>query len=98
MVWKRRTHDRQGTTLIETYSYEFTEGSLIENLTRKLTGAGITLDPMTPEKMWEEIQRSARDEVASFIDLVSTFLSLLKSNGKDLAQIKKKSRTNEDEV
>ena len=39
MEWKREIHRRNGTTLIETYSYEHSEGTLVEELKRKLEAA-----------------------------------------------------------
>ncbi len=85
--WKRRTHNANGTSLLETYSYEFTEGTLEENLKAKLEQAGVTLDPMTQEEMWEVIQESAKDEVDAFVSLVDTFLALMKSNNYTLEEI-----------
>lgn len=93
MKWKRSLHARNKTELIESYSYEFSEGTLADNLRRKLEAADVRLDPMTPEEMWQEIRKSAQDEVASFVELVSTFLTLLKSNQQTLQAVRKRSRS-----
>ncbi len=36
MEWKRKLHAEYGTRLIETYSYEMSDGSLFENLEKRL--------------------------------------------------------------
>lgn len=79
--WKRRVHSQNGTTLIESYSYEFYEGTLLSKLSETLNDAGVKLDPMTPEEIWEVIQESDKDQVDGFIEVCQTFLALLKSNG-----------------
>ncbi len=91
--WKKSLHKEKKTTLIETYSYDFTEGSLIERLESKLKKEGIVLDPMTPEETWEVIRKSEEDDVSIFIKLVESFLALLKSNGYTLQEIRSKSRS-----
>jgi DNA helicase-4 len=93
--WKRQTHTANNTKLIETYSYEFTEGNLEENLRSRLLEAGVSLSPMTPKEMWEVIQESAKDEVDGFVDLVGTFLALLKSNQYSMEDIARRNQTAE---
>jgi DNA helicase-4 len=80
LIWKRKTHKQNGTKLLETYSYQFTNGSLLTSLKQQLIKAGIDMKPMTETEIWEVIQESGKDEVDALIDLSLTFLSLLKSN------------------
>jgi DNA helicase-4 len=87
MEWKRRTHKQNGTTLIESYSYQFHDGMLIQSLVENLTNAGVEFDPMTPREVWDLIQNSGKDEVDGFIDLCQTFLSLLKSNDVQITEL-----------
>ena len=82
--WKRATHTAQGTVLLETYSYQFSDGSLIAELERNLILAGVVLDPMTQPEIWQAIQEAAPDQVTGFVELTKTFLSLLKSNGHSI--------------
>jgi DNA helicase-4 len=80
MNWKRETHNKFDTLLIETYSYEMSEGILFENLIEHLTEAGLTLRPKSPEEIWKIITNVAKDEVKTFITLFGTFINLMKSN------------------
>ena len=45
MAWKRDLHAEKRTKLIETYSWERQEGILLDELHRKLTEAGVHVDP-----------------------------------------------------
>jgi len=80
MNWKRETHNKFETLLIETYSYEMSEGILFKNLMEHLTEAGLTLRPKSPEEIWRIITNAAKDEVKTFITLFGTFINLMKSN------------------
>lgn len=80
LEWKKRVHSQNDTKLIESYSYEFFEGSLLETLTKNLELHGVQLDPMSPEEIWDLIQENSKDQVDGFIEICQTFLSLLKSN------------------
>jgi DNA helicase-4 len=88
MEWKRKTHAQNGTTLIESYSYQFHDGSLLSDLVKNLSAAGIDLDPMTPQEIWDLIQNSGKDEVDGFIDLTQTFLALQKSSDVTVSEIR----------
>lgn len=49
--WKRSIHTKYGTNLIETYSFENAEGSLISNLKKKLVQLGVILMPQKTEDL-----------------------------------------------
>lgn len=87
MEWKRNTHRGHETVLIESYSYEMTEGILFDNLTKNLQDAGIILQPKSPEEIWKIINEVAQDEVNSFISLFGTFITLMKSNNYSIADL-----------
>ncbi|WP_167571987.1 UvrD-helicase domain-containing protein [Aquimarina algiphila] len=88
--WKRKTHQAHNTSCIETYSYENSEGVLLDNLAKKLTEAGITVNPMTQQEKWKVINEVAIDEVRAMVDLFIQFLSLFKSNNYSLDDLIKK--------
>lgn len=87
MIWKRETHKKNGTTLIESYSFENSEGILFANLTKNLIAAGIVLKPISPEEIWKIITVAAKDEINSFITLFETFITLMKSNNYSLNDV-----------
>ena len=88
--WARAMHRSHGTQLIETYSYEMSEGILFANLTQKLTEAGITLRPKSPEEIWRIIIEAAKDEVDTFLTLLQTFITLMKSNNYFIAEVRQR--------
>lgn len=87
MEWKRNTHRNNGTSLIESYSYEMSEGILFENLKKNLEQAGIIFKPKSPEEIWKIISEAAKDEINSFITLIGTFIALMKSNNYSIADV-----------
>ncbi len=94
MKWKRETHNLHKTNLIETYSYEMSEGTLFESLANQLSKFGIILIPKSPKEIWKLINEAAKDEVSSFIDLFGTFITLMKSNNYSIRDIIEKNNKN----
>ena len=85
--WKQKIHKENGTQLIESFSYEYFEGSLFVLLAKKLRKAGVKLDPMSPREVWEFIQGSGREQSEGFVKVVDTFVTLLKSNNETLDSV-----------
>ncbi|WAC40701.1 UvrD-helicase domain-containing protein [Pedobacter sp. SL55] len=96
MEWKRDTHRNNGTTLIESYSYEMSEGILFENLTKNLKSAGVVLNPKSPDEIWKIISEAAKDEINSFITLFGTFITLMKSNNYSINDVIKRNQQTQD--
>lgn len=94
--WAREQHETNETTLVETFSYEMSEGILFDNLTQHLNEAGITLRPKSPEEIWQIINNAAKDEVNSFITLFGTFITLMKSNNYSINDVITKNRQTTD--
>lgn len=82
MTWKRETHRKYGTFLIETYSWEHGKGVLISKLSEALKRAGCKLSPISPAAALEMMNRSGI--VNQFSEIVCTFLTLYKGNGNRL--------------
>ena len=57
---KRRLHVEMKTRLIETFHYEWKEGTLLSGLNEKLTGAGVELSPISPEDLFEKLNTSGK--------------------------------------
>jgi len=83
--WKRRIHRTNQTSLIETYSWERTEGILLENLKEKLTSAGVRLSRIPPEQIFDKLNRLGL--VHPFVRLTATFLNLFKSSNKTVQDL-----------
>lgn len=90
MQWAEEIHKAHGTILIKTYSYEMDEKTLFDNLTKNLKQAGIVIKPKSHEERWQIIKDSAKDEVESFMTLIQTFLTLMKSNSYTIEDIEKR--------
>lgn len=88
--WKRNLHNENGTVLIESYSYEKSEGILLKNLAEKLKKAGVLLNPMTEKEKWDIINGVASTEINNTVDLIIQFLALYKSNNTSKDEIEKK--------
>jgi DNA helicase-4 len=84
MEWKERTHREHGTTLIKTHSFERKEGKLLSNLQSGLVKKGVVLKPLPQSQILEMLDR----KVNSLASLLSTFLNLYKSSGKNLERIR----------
>ena len=82
MAWKRETHRKYGTYLIETYSWEHEKGVLISKLAEALKRAGCQLSPIPPATALEMMNRSG--VVNQFSEIVDTFLTLYKGNSNRL--------------
>ena len=55
MEWKREVHARHGTTLMETYSYEKSEGTLLTSLKEKLSPY-VTLSPVSTQEILSRLE------------------------------------------
>ncbi|MGC4042252.1 MAG: UvrD-helicase domain-containing protein [Armatimonas sp.] len=88
LAWARQTHQENKTKLVETFSYERMEGTLLTDLERKLTDAGIEFAPITRD---EAIGRlNAAGVLDPFCGLVGTFLTHFKSSGRDRSAVQAK--------
>ena len=74
--WKRKLHRDNGTKLIETFSYERQEGSILNNLENRLRNEGVNIDPENPQ-IKEKIM-GMRDINKRLVSLLKSFLSVYK--------------------
>ncbi|RYE59149.1 MAG: hypothetical protein EOP48_01830 [Sphingobacteriales bacterium] len=95
VAWKRALHLQNGTTMLETFSYEMSEGTLFTNLEKQLLDDGVRIKRKSPEEIWKIINQSAHDEIDSFITLIRTFLMLKKSNNYSVEDLFKKNKSTE---
>jgi len=78
MIWKRKLHSDHGTKLIETFSYEFSEGAWEQALTAKLGALAIPLRRRSPEDVLDVLKKGGY--IPRIVSLFVTFLDLAKSN------------------
>jgi len=87
MTWKRRVHRENHTTLVETYSWEKSEGVLLENLEKNLLSAGAEFAKIPPEQTFDRLNQLG--VVHPFTGLLATFLNLFKSTQKSIQELLK---------
>lgn len=82
--WKRMIHENYQTKCLETYSFEFKEGTVFNNLTQRLSQAGVKIKPLSAEEIAEALHSIHYGyDFSSFCNLVETFVSLYKSQYPD---------------
>lgn len=96
ITWKRELHQKHNTLLIETFSHEMHDEVLFDRLTLNLTKAGIKLIPKSPQEIWKIISAAAKEEIDSFITLIQTFITLMKSNNYSITDLLDKNKTTKD--
>jgi len=94
MAWKKNVHKKYGTTLVETFSYEKTDGVLLSNLERTLKGYGVKFQRIPEEEIFEKINKLGI--VVPFVDLLAKFLNLFKSSNLTLNQLREKAKRHRD--
>ena len=87
IAWKRKTHLKNKTTLVETFSYENKEGLLLSNLKNKLKAKGVVFKSRTKDEIWQILNSIAKDEVSALDTLINTFLNLFKSNDFEIKNL-----------
>ena len=86
--WKRETHRRYGTVLIETFSHEHAGRVLLRNLAKRLADCGVTMSPIPPERVFEVLREQGR--IDPFTRLVATFLRHFKSSRLSIDALRKR--------
>lgn len=94
MHWKRSFHQKNGTKLLETYSYYSSEGVLLDKLEELLKVNGVKFRQPDYSEIFDAIYSKESDKYfAEFKKLCGTFITLFKSNGykeSDIAELRAK--------
>ncbi|MCC3306036.1 UvrD-helicase domain-containing protein [Sneathiella sp. HT1-7] len=85
MAWKRKVHNENGTTLIETFSYENVEGRLLEALEEKLTPY-VEIKPIPEDQVFSTLTEMG--QIDQFTQILGTFLRHYKSSNLSINQCK----------
>ena len=83
--WKLETHKSYGTTLLETFSHEQSDGRLTEKLGEKLAAHGVSLKPIRRAEIFALLNEQRR--VKPFTELVATFLTHFKGSRLRMAEL-----------
>lgn len=94
--WKRETHNNHKTKLIETYSYEDSEGGLADKLREKLEAVGVVFKEINYNFTFKN--KIKYKDRTLLIEIICTFISLFKSNQYTIDQIKGKANQNVNKI
>lgn len=84
MRWKRELHETYNTDCIETYSYEFKDGTIFKKLEKELKKRGVEFKPLSEKDIKDALNSIYQNRpFKSFINLTKTFLNLYKSTHED---------------
>ncbi len=82
--WNEDFHRDHRTKFIQTYSYEFSDGSVLDNLEKNLLKHGAEIVRKQESEILELIQQGYRYDFESFNKLLITYLNLIKTSNKSL--------------
>ena len=80
--WKRSTHQKYGTILIETTSADFWYGTVETKLREQLARYGVPINERTDEELYELLVKRSRKLEKSVYTLIQSFVTLMKANEK----------------
>lgn len=102
IAWKRSIHTQNHSRCLETYSYEFSDGSVFEKIKNYLKSNNVQFKPLNKKQISDAINSIYYGrQFDSFIKLIITFISLYKSrfeNDGEFELLKTKSFKNKYEM
>ena len=93
VAWKRRQHAERRTNLIETYSWQRRDETLLDTLEQRLLEAGVEFDPVPVEELVELI---SRERISWLAHLLGTFLNHAKSGNLSSEEIEERAQAQRD--
>lgn len=90
--WGHRNHEKHGTILLETFSYEWSEGTLLKNLEERLKKVGIELLRRDEAEIDRLLVAHYKSDTLSFFKLLQGFLSLYKNSDKNMDVLRSMAR------
>jgi DNA helicase IV len=94
MEWKRKVHQNNRTKLAETYSYQRSEGILLEELHSILKDAGVKYAPRSDDEVFEALKEWRY--TTQLGELIKTFLTHYKSNQLEFEELEKRATVSSD--
>lgn len=96
MEWKRKLHQQNNTELVECYAYERSKGILLGNLENKLKSLNVKFNQKSPEEIWRDISDNNNNILSGLIELMTTIINLIKSNGYTIDDVRNLCNTKAD--
>lgn len=85
IAWKRETHKKHKTILIETTSANFMDGTIESVLKSQLIQCGVPINEKTDQELYDMLVSRNKQLEKTIFTLISSFTTLLKANEKSLA-------------
>ena len=96
ITWKRNIHRQYGTTLIETTSADFQDGTVEDKLLSQLRRYGVPVKRRTDQELYDLLVTRNRKLEKSVYTLILSFITLMKANEKTvdglMSELEMKSR------
>jgi len=87
ITWKRELHQENGTILLETTSADFSRFDIKEKLKKMLSDAGVPFNELSSSELYAMLLPKGSKQEKSFIRLIVTFATLLKTNCKSIEEV-----------
>lgn len=82
--WKRATHRKNGTTLIETKSAHFMDGTIEDVLKAQLIRCGVPIKERGDKELYDMLISRNKQLEKTVFTLIQSFVTLLKANEKNI--------------
>ena len=90
--WSQKYHEEHRTKLIQTYSYEFKEGTVLVNLENRLRTLGAKIVRKQESEIQDLIERGYKHDLQSFNNLFIVYTNLLKTSDSSISDLRKRVR------
>lgn len=90
--WKQNLHLANQTKSIRSYSFEFSEKTVEENLIAHLQKYGVHLVRKSNNEVYRLLEEAYGREIDAVLKLVNTFINLFKSNNTSFKEIVKRNK------
>ena len=96
--WKRQTHNKNNTILIETTSADFHNETVEQKLIEQLSKHGIPIKLRTDQELYELLIQRNRQLEKTVFTLLLSFITLMKANEKTIEGLIEKSKPDNNHV
>lgn len=97
ITWKRETHKKFGTTLIETTSADYHYFDIAQKVKKMLKKAGVPYQEIPAEQLYDMVLPKNSKQEKAFIRLAVTFITLMKTNCKSISDVIKVAKKADDD-
>ena len=87
--WKRSIHRQNDTKLIETYSWQHRQGSLLPTLRKRLEEAGVSFNRVSRQTLIEQL---GQKQISWLAGLLTAFLNQVKTSGLSFDELHARAR------